>query len=61
MQIKSDSIRFGIEVGKEVRDVAPRDLVLIGKPHGQYSTVEYGENERNNIFTTLLYFINGKI
>ena len=37
-----------VETGKNVAGVQPGDLVLCGRPHGQYASVEYGEAARNS-------------
>ena len=46
-----------VEVGKNVVDFKPGDLVYCGKPHAQYISVEYGENERNSLIGQPLYKI----
>ena len=38
-----------LEVGSEVKDIKPGDLVHTGQPHRQYVTVEYGEKEGNSL------------
>lgn len=37
-----------VEVGKDVTDFKPGDLVLTSRPHGQYAAVEYGEAQRTS-------------
>jgi 2-desacetyl-2-hydroxyethyl bacteriochlorophyllide A dehydrogenase len=50
-----------IETGKDVVDFKPGDLVRTTQPHGQYSTIEYGENEINNIINRSIYKVPGDL